>query len=119
MEAGVERRGQLLVGGRAGQDYLPGDPALQCACQLGNDPVMATGSSRMHRNATVMLNKQPPQAQRPIGPSASPIEPRRGNSWSASRAPGRQVLLRIRRDLRTVQRWDQAAGEPWRICWKQ
>jgi hypothetical protein len=29
MEAGVEQGGQLLIGGRAGQDHLSGDPALQ------------------------------------------------------------------------------------------
>src|SRR4029453_12862966 len=30
MEPGVERLGQLLVGGRAGQDHIPGDHAPKC-----------------------------------------------------------------------------------------
>jgi hypothetical protein len=57
MEAGVERRGQLLVGGRAGQDHLSGDPALQCL-PTGQRPGHGQPAPpACYRNATVMLNK--------------------------------------------------------------
>jgi hypothetical protein len=57
MEAGPERRGQLLVGGRAGQDHLYGDPALQCL-PTGQRPGHGQPAPpACYRNATVMLNK--------------------------------------------------------------